>query len=132
MGDSLVAHVNKDPFDVYIGRVNRGAGLEGSVWANLFRIGDAHPETGQPIHRAEAVELYKAWILRGGGRRLLKHLGELEGKTLGCWCANEGGVGAHDELVCHGQILLLLLEHRRRVIERKKGAVQQTRTDDSP
>lgn len=115
-----VVHVSRDPFDVYVGRPNRRAGLVGSVWANPFRIGGPHPQTGAPIERGEAVQLYKDWIVRGEGRRLLRRLGELEGKTLGCWCAKKGGVGARDQLVCHGQVLLLLLEHRRRVIEKKK------------
>lgn len=111
-----VVHCKKDPYDVYVGR-GRG---EASKWGNSFRIGDPHPETGNPLGRGEAVELYKEWILRGAGRRLLKDIGELEGKTLSCWCAPKGGVGAHDPLVCHGQILLLLVEHRRRVIQRKR------------
>lgn len=118
----LVVHVKKDPFDVYIGRANRRAGLAASVWANPFRIGDPHPETGEPIKRDEAVGLYRRWILRGEGRHLLKRLGELEGKVLGCWCAKKGGVGAHDPLACHGQILLLLLEHRAKKISEKRSA----------
>jgi hypothetical protein len=131
-----VVHVNKDPFDVYIGRPNRRAGLAGSVWANPFRIGDPHPETGAPIQRGEAVELFKEWIARGEGRCLLKQLGELEGKTLGCWCAKKGGVGTHGPVVCHGQILLLLLDHRRRVMERKRTqkeeSIPKTRPDTRP
>ena len=119
--EQRVVHVNKDPFDVYIGRVNKRANLPGSVWANPFRIGAPHPaKAGETITREDAVALYKEWIVRGEGRRLLKRLGELEGETLGCWCAKKGGVGAHDPLICHGQILLLLLEHRRRKIEKKK------------
>ena len=119
--EQRVVHVKKDPFDVYIGRVNKRANLRGSVWANPFRIGAAHPETVEPITRKDAIELYKEWIVRGEGRYLLRRLGELEGETLGCWCARAGGVGAHDPLICHGQILLLLLEHRRRAIEKKRG-----------
>lgn len=115
-----VVHVNRDPYDLYIGRANRRANLGGSKWANPFRIGDPHPQSGEKIERGEAVVLYKEWVLRGAGRCLLKDIGELEGKTLGCWCARKGGVGAHDPLVCHGQILLLLVEHRRRVIQRKR------------
>ena len=115
-----VVHVSRDPYDVYIGRANRRAGLEGSVWANPFRIGAPHPETGEPIQRGEAVVLFKEWIVRGKGRHLLKRLGELEREVLSCWCAPKGGVGAHDPLICHGQILLLLLEHRRRVMEKKR------------
>ena len=123
--EARVAHVKKDPFDLYIGRANRRANLGGSVWANPFKIGVPHPSEagGAPITREDAVVLYKEWVVRGEGRHLLTRLEELEGKTLGCWCAPRGGVGAHDSLVCHGQILLLLLEHRRRVLARKRTAV---------
>ena len=128
--EQRVVHVNKDPFDVYIGRVNKRANLPGSVWANPFRIGAPHPaKAGETITREDAVALYKQWIVRGEGRRLLKRLGELEGETLGCWCAKKGGVGAHDPLICHGQILLLLLEHRRRKIEKKRGDRPQEPTE---
>ena len=61
-----VVHVNKDPFDVYIGRANKRANLPGSAWANPFRIGAPHPETAEPITREDAIALYKEWIVRGG------------------------------------------------------------------
>lgn len=91
-----VVHVKRDSFDVYIGRGR------GSKWGNPYRIGDEHPENKRPIRRGEALELYREWILRGEGRPLLALLGELESKTLGCWCAERGGVGEHDPMVCHG------------------------------
>ena len=105
-----VVHVNRDPYDFYIGRANRRANLAGSKWANPFRIGDPHPKTGEKIERGEEVALYKKWIVRGVGRRLLKDIGELDGKTLGCWCARKGGVGAHDPIVCHGAPCNLALD----------------------
>lgn len=111
-----VVHVRRDPYEAYVGR----GGPEGSRWGNPFRIGDAHPRTGEPIARGDGVELYKEWILRGGGRWLLCHLGELEGRTLGCWCAPKGGLTEHDRLVCHGQVLLTLLAWRRKKISEKK------------
>lgn len=117
-----VVHVRKDDFDVYIGRGR------GSKWCNPFRIGDPHPETGEPIRRGEAIPLFKEYAVRGAGRHLLKDLGELDGQTLGCWCAPKGGVGAHDPPICHGQILLLLVEHRRRVIEKKAEATEDNET----
>jgi hypothetical protein len=79
---------------------------------NPFRIG---PDGT----RDEVIEKYKEWIVRGDGRHLLRNLGELEGRTLGCFCAPKGGVTEHDPLVCHGQVLLKLLEHRRRKIRQK-------------
>ncbi len=56
-----VVHVRKDPFDLYIGRGRN------STWGNPFKIGDPHPESGEPIVRGEAIELYKEWIVRGDG-----------------------------------------------------------------
>ena len=74
-----VVHTRIDPYDVYIGRGR------GSRWGNPFKIGDAHPRTGEPIVRGEAIELHEEWMLLGDGRRLLfEPLRELEGLTLGC------------------------------------------------
>ncbi|MDQ3316863.1 MAG: DUF4326 domain-containing protein, partial [Actinomycetota bacterium] len=108
-----VVHVRKDPYDVYVGR---GKNSEGT-WGNPYRIGDAHlaKPAGEPIARGEAITLHEEWMLLGGGRGLLeRHLRELDGLTLGCWCAPEGGVGVHDPLVCHGQNLIRLLHRRNR------------------
>ncbi len=101
-----VVDKRKQRYDVYIGRPSK--------WGNPFRVGVHAP-------RGECIELYKDWIVRGDGRHLLRQLGELEGKVLGCFCAPEGGATSHDPLVCHGQILLKLLDHRRRKIREKKG-----------
>ena len=106
-----VVHVKKDRFTRWVAR--------GSKWGNPFRIGDPHPETGQPLSRGEAITLYKDWIVRGEGRWLLRHLGELENEVLGCFCAPKGGVTEHDPLVCHGQILLKLLAWRRKKLDAK-------------
>lgn len=107
-----VVHVKKDPYTVWVAR--------GSKWGNPFRIGGPHPDTGRPVNRGEAIELYKEWIARGEGRWLLGHLGELEGQTLGCFCAGKGGLTLDDPLVCHAQVLMRLLVWRRRKI-REKG-----------
>jgi hypothetical protein len=115
-GERRVVHVKKDSYDVYVGR-----GRD-SVWGNPFRIG---VDGG----REEVIEKYKAWITRGGGRPLLRRLGELEGATLGCWCAPKGGLAAHeDPVVCHGQILLKLLEHRERKLRLKRRATSGENT----
>jgi hypothetical protein len=118
-----IVHVKKDAFDVYIGRGRS------SRWGNPFRIGEEHPVTGGPIRRGEAVALYRDWILRGEGRWLLRHLGELEGKILGCFCARTGGVGVDDSLVCHGQVLLQLLAWRGKKIREKR---MSARLSESP
>lgn len=103
-----VVHCNKESFDVYIGRGR------GSLWSNPFKIG----ENGD---RDEVIEKYKQWLVFGSGMPRLKRLGELEGKTLGCWCADHGGLHAGDELICHGQILLKLLEYRRKKIAQRRS-----------
>jgi hypothetical protein len=50
------------------------------------------------------VDLYREHILKS--EELLSRLGELEGKTLGCWCTLEER--------CHGDVLLELLKTLRR------------------
>lgn len=99
-----VVHIKRDPHDVYIGR--------GSVWGNPFKIG-THGT------RAEVLRKYKEYLLRGEGRHLLHRIGELEGKTLGCFCAEAGGFTTDDETVCHGQLLLQLIERRGRSLEKR-------------
>lgn len=110
-----VVHVRRDRYTKWVAR--------GSKWGNPFRIGDPHPITGEPIVRGEAISLYKEWILRGEGRWLLRHLGELEDEVLGCFCARKGGVGVpyeHETLICHGQVLLVLLAWRRKKVREKR------------
>lgn len=105
-----VVHLKKDPFTV---RVDRA-----SDWGNPFRIGGDRPGTGRAMTRADVLATHEEWMLLGGGRRLLeKRLRELEGEVLGCWCAPAGGLGVHDDLVCHGQVLLRLLGRRTRTGE---------------
>lgn len=79
MAHPLVVHCKRDRYDVYIGR--------GSKWGNPFRIGIDGT-------RDEVIDLYEQWLL--DQPHLIAALGELTGKTLGCWCA------PHD---CHGEVL---------------------------
>ena len=80
----------------YIGRwyTRGGYNLPDSPWKN--------PYTVKRYGREEAVALYRAYIL--SSEELLSRLGELEGKTLGCWCKPEE--------LCHGDVLLDLLQVR--------------------
>lgn len=94
-----VVHIRRDRYDIYVGR--------GSIWGNPFKM-------GRDGDRREVLLRYKEYLLHGEGRHLLARLGELEGKTLGCFCANAGGLTTPDETRCHGQILLQLLERRYR------------------
>lgn len=99
-----VVHIRKDAYDAYIGR--------GSAWGNPFKIG---PDGD----RADVLRKYKDYLLRGEGRRLLQRIGELEDQTLGCFCANAGGLTTTDETLCHGQLLLQLIERRRLAIQKR-------------
>jgi len=77
--------------DVYIGRrlTMGGWDLPDSKWANPFSV--------KTYGREEAIRKYKEYIL--SKPELIKALGELKGKTLGCWCHPES---------CHGDVLVEL------------------------
>ncbi len=78
-----VVHCKYEKYDVYIGRPG--------PWGNPFSI-------GQDGSRKEVIEKYRNWILKKP--KLLAKLGELRGKTLGCWCAPKA---------CHGDVLIELI-----------------------
>ena len=59
----------------------------GTKWGNPFRVGD--------IRRAEAVELYRRWIVDQP-----LDPSELAGKNLACWCRLDEP--------CHADVLLEL------------------------
>ena len=94
----LIVHNKKEPFDVYIGRQNKSAGLVASKWANPFVI-------GKDGTREEVIKQYEDWILKQPD--LIKSLGELEGKVLGCWCD-------YPNVDCHGRVLLKLLDSHKK------------------
>lgn len=77
-----VVHCKREPYDVYIGR--------GSKWGNPFVI-------GKDGTREQVIAQYETHIRRQ--TKLLAEIGELRGKTLGCWCAPKA---------CHGDVLLEL------------------------
>lgn len=75
-----------DEWDVYIGR--------GSKWGNPYRLSDyAHD-------REYVLKLYHRYLL--DNRELLRDLSELQGKTLGCYCAPQQ---------CHGHILARMCDN---------------------
>jgi hypothetical protein len=91
--ETKVVHCKREKYDVYIGRPSK--------WGNPY---SHKPETIASIlveSREEAVELYREWITAGEGQHLLLELGELKGKTLGCWCKPNA---------CHGEVLAELSE----------------------
>jgi hypothetical protein len=75
-----VVHCNREPFDVYIGRPGK--------WGNPFKI-------GRHGTRDEVIDRHRAWLLANPS--LLADIGELRGKTLGCYC--------RPSLRCHGDVL---------------------------
>ena len=91
---ATVVNVRDSHFDVYIGR--RCRGYEGSKWANPFKI-------GRQGTRAEVIAKYEKYVR--GRSDLMAALPELEGKRLGCWCSPKP---------CHGDILVKLIEERKR------------------
>ena len=85
---------------VYIGR-GLLAGKERFVrskWANPYSV--------KRYGQAEALKRYERDVRDGP---LWDELPELEGKTLACWCKPEA---------CHGDVLLRLVEERKRSIHR--------------
>ncbi len=77
-----VVHCKRESYDVYIGRP--------STWGNPYEIGkDGDRET--------VIRKYREYLL--SNPTLVAQLPELEGKTLGCWCAPKA---------CHGDVLVEL------------------------
>ncbi len=87
--------------DVYIGRscTNGGWNLPRSKWANPYSIYD----TGSV---ETAVEKYREYVTRSPS--LMNDIMELDGKVLGCWCKST------PEKLCHGDVLVDLVEKRKR------------------
>jgi Domain of unknown function (DUF4326) len=79
-----------------------GASLPRSEWYNPFKI----DKPGKPRDgtREEVIEKYERY-LTSDRPDLFERLGELEGKTLACWCRPKA---------CHGDVLLKLIEERKR------------------
>lgn len=106
MAREKVVHVGRELYDLYVGR--------GSEWGNPYKI-------GRDGDRREVLARYKDYLLRGEGRHLLEQISELEGMTLGCYCAPRGGITADDETQCHGQLLLQLVARRRAGLQERQG-----------
>jgi hypothetical protein len=84
-----VVHCKREKFDVYIGRPSK--------WGNPFKLAD-ELNAGDEA-RELCLAKYRTWILLQP--ELLAALGELRGKTLGCWCAPKA---------CHGDVLARLAD----------------------
>ena len=87
----------EEPHVVNIGRqrFTRPYRFRQSIWHNPFTV-------KKESERDEVVERYREYLL--DSEELLSRLGELEGKTLACWCKLDQR--------CHGDVLLELLRGR--------------------
>lgn len=90
---------SKDPNHVYIGRDMSFyvAGAKGSKWGNPFKV--------KKLGATKCLELYEEYVRNN--KELMDHLGELEGKVLGCWCVT----AENDQ--CHGKVLIKLLNEKK-------------------
>jgi hypothetical protein len=85
---TVVVNIQKEAFDVYIGRAGRG---QDGYFGNPFRIGDG-------ISRDDAVKRFKGYFAdriekdSEFKRRILA----LKGKRLGCFCKPSA---------CHGDVI---------------------------
>lgn len=82
-----VVNLRREPYDVYIGR--------GSKWGNPFMM-----QNNSKDERDYACDAYEKYFYRAG---LDKHLHELKGKRLGCYCK---------PLRCHGDFLAKLVNEK--------------------
>lgn len=83
----IVKKVNRDEFDIYIGRGNH------SIWGNPYPIGEKYA-------RYQAIYLFTDYLLKN--KELLTQVLDLKNKTLGCHCSPD---------LCHGDILAWLCNH---------------------
>jgi hypothetical protein len=74
-----VVHVNRAPYDLYVGRHNRCYKLNKSKWHNPFR-----PEGKTDADRIRAVLQFCQYLL---DTDLIDDVGELRGLKLACWCS---------------------------------------------
>lgn len=96
MKPTTLVNLNKEPYDVYIGR--------GSKWGCPYTIIKDRPTLAKEIvdSKEEALAKYREYVL--ASPELMESLDELEGKVLGCFCKPEK---------CHGDVLLELLTQKK-------------------
>lgn len=101
MEKTLVVHIKKAKYDVYIGRP--------SIFGNQFTH---HTRKTLAVHqvpsRFEAIKKYRDWLI--ANPNVMQEALALRGKTLGCWCCNKPSDGDLPlrKMVCHGQVLAAL------------------------
>lgn len=89
-----------DPDFVYVGRAVRWTEWTASVYGNPFTRGEFPGD--------DAVARYRRYAT--ASPELMRHIGYLKGKTLGCWC---GSYPEDPNLGCHARVLAELAESPR-------------------
>lgn len=82
-----VVHVNKEPYDVYIGRGR------GGLFGNPFPISETYDRTC-------VIAMFVDYLLKTP--ILLEKIFDLKGKVLGCYCSPD---------LCHGDAIIWLLDN---------------------
>ena len=97
---TTVVNIRKEPYDVYIGRDKKNP---------YAHYGNPFPVIGD-MSREQSISNFEAWLvgtdfinLEPERRRwILRNMGNLEGKRLGCFCK---------PLACHGDVYARLLDY---------------------
>lgn len=102
-----------NPQNVYIGRRgiiilnSRRFPEKDSIWHNPFKVGkDGDLQT--------VLNMYYEYITKRltTEENLYRELGNLKGKCLGCWCVGNDVISiTNTPLICHGQILMYLVNY---------------------
>ena len=95
----------KNPDHIYIARdmTFYVKGANKSKWSNPFKA--------KKVGTDKCVEMYRTYL--ENSKELLEQIGELDGKTLGCWCENTNK--------CHGSIILEFLNNSKKVNAKVKN-----------
>lgn len=80
-----LVHFQKDPYDVYIGRVG--------PYQNPFSHKECTKAEFKVQTRGEAIASFREWAPKQPG--FIEKVKYLRGKTLGCWCSPKP---------CHGDV----------------------------
>lgn len=91
------ANIDRDPYDVYMGRGNLSRDLSESPFANPFII-------GSDGNREECIRMFRGNLIRRLRRdkKLRRRFLRLKGKILGCHCKSSQP--------CHVDVVIELLE----------------------
>lgn len=98
-GPTFVVHLHKQPYDVLVDR--------STPFGNPFTHLDTPTRAKFRVAtRSDAIRAFEDWAFYSDDLKAIwirEHVHELQGKTLGCWCA--------PKLTCHGTTLAVMAEH---------------------